>query len=72
MGNKKCIVTARSVQDDQHIFIQCSDVMDAFRTAQKLHRLGEKRYIQVRLRATKPSLRHYRWVDILPFVVNGA
>lgn len=67
---KKTIVTARSVMDNTHIFIKCDSVLDAFRTAQKLHSLGEHRYYQIRLRASKPSLRSYRWVSL--FMVNGA
>lgn len=61
---KKVIVTARSVIDDQHIFIKCETTLEAFKTAQKLHNLGEQRYYQIRLRSSKPSLKSYRWVSL--------
>lgn len=69
---KRTIVTARSVIDDQHIFIKCENTLEAFRTAQKLHKLGENRYYQIRLRATAPSLKSYRWISLLPTILNGA
>ena len=66
---KKTIVTARSVMDNTHIFIKCNDPKSAFNTAHELHKLGEHRYIQIRLRSSKPSLKSYRWVSLL---LNGA
>lgn len=61
---KKTIVTARSVIDNNHIFITCDNTLEAFRTMQKLHQLGEHRYRQIHMRATKPSLKAYRWVSL--------
>lgn len=61
----KKYVTARSVTDNTHIFIQCPNTLEAFRTAQRLHNLGEHQYFQIRLRSSKPSLRSYRWIDLV-------
>lgn len=64
----KTIVTARSVIDNNHIFIVHENTLEAFRTAQKLHQLGEHRYKQIHMRATKPSLKAYRWVNLVRWI----
>lgn len=66
----KRFVTMRSVTDNNHYFIECKDPKDAFNTAHELHKLGEHRYIQVRLRSSKPSLKAYRWISLV--LRNGA
>jgi hypothetical protein len=58
MSNRN-IVTARSVTDNTHIFIKCDNTLDALRTAQKLHRLGEHQYRQIRLRSTPCNKKLY-------------
>ena len=47
----KNIVTARSVTDNQQIFIQCKDVSHALHTAGKLHNieLKEHTYVQIQI-----------------------
>ena len=66
--NQKTIVTARDIVNDEHVFIQCSDVKDALRTAGKLHIIGENHYVQVRLRSSKPSLKSYRWIELVKWI----
>lgn len=65
---RKRYVTSWSIQDKCHIVIDANDPKGCFREAQKLHRLGEHRYIQVRLRSTKPSLKQYRWVNLVKWI----
>ena len=66
----KKYVTARSVTDNLHIFIETKTPKDAFNTAGKLHQLGEHHYTQIRLRSSKPSLQTYRWISLI--LRNGA
>lgn len=66
----KRYVTARSITDNIHIFIDAQTPKNAFNTAHELHKLGEHRYTQIRLRSTKPSLKSYRWINLI--LNNGA
>ena len=66
--SQKTIVTARDIINNEHVFIQCSDFKQAWNTAGKLHILGENHYTQVRLRASKPSLRSYRWIELVKWI----
>jgi len=70
--SQKTIVTARSVTDNCHIFIKCNDTREALRTAGKLHIIGENHYRQIRLRSSKPSLRSYRWIELVKWIGVGA
>ena len=70
MSSKKTIVTARSVMDKEHIFIRCSDTYTALKIAGEIHRLGEKRYYQVRLRSSIPSKKYYVNKTIQDILMN--
>lgn len=61
----KRFVTMRSVTDNNQYFIECNSPKDAFNTAGQLHNLGSHRYIQIRLRSSKPDLRVYRWISLI-------
>ena len=71
MPEKKRYVTARRLNDNSHILIDANDPIGCFKVAQELHKLGEHRYIQVRLRSTKPSLNLYKLLN-LSDILNGA
>ena len=67
--NKK-IVTARDMQTNEHIFIECQDFKEAWNISGKLHtlELKEYRYSQVRLRSSRPSLKSYRWISLCKWI----
>ena len=60
--DKKRFVTARSVTDNTHILIDAQNPLGCFKVAQELHKLGEHKYTQIRLRSTKPSLKQYKLI----------
>lgn len=62
MAGKKTIVTARNINDDSQIFIECASVTEALNIAGKLHNieLKEHTYVQIRLRSSTPPKKKYR------------
>lgn len=62
MTERKRYVTARIVSNNSHIIIDAENPMGCFRVAQQLHK-HEDQFVQIRLRATKPSLKTYTLVE---------
>lgn len=60
----KRFVTMRSVTDNHQYFIECNSPKDAFNVAGEIHRLGEHRYQQIRLRSSPASKKLYKWIKL--------
>ena len=68
---RKRYVTARIVSNNSHIIIDAENPLGCFKVAQELHKLGESKIIQVRLRSTPASKKSYKWLK-LEDILNGA
>ena len=66
----KHFVTVRDLADNQQYFINCKTVTEALNLAGKLENLElkEHKYTQIRLRATRPSLKKYHWISLVKWV----